>query len=367
MSCMGLSDLMRRAPAALVMIALAIAPVVPALARPPGLMSLPWSDPASETARGTAPVGTTVTFTSHSPFTLSDVGAGAEADPPAQATGTLFMPKNASAAAPVPAVIMLHGAAGVLASRELTYGRQLASMGIAALVIDAFAARRDMARGFIDRLLNITEAMLLADAYAGLRYLGERPDVDGSRVVLIGFSYGGMATLYAAYATVAERYAPDGHRFAGHVAYYAPCIASFSDSRATGAPVLMMYGEEDAIVDPGRCAAVAEELEAGGSEVGIVAFDGAYHQWDGRFSVPREIGRSLASCRYVVERDGTVRDARILVPLSSPFLRKISLGLCAESAGYMIGRDDHIRQLSNRELAHFLSRVFAPSGPDTEE
>jgi hypothetical protein len=38
-------------------------------------------------------------------------------------------------------------------------------MGIAVLVLDAFAPRRDMARGFVERVLNITESMLLADAY----------------------------------------------------------------------------------------------------------------------------------------------------------------------------------------------------------
>ena len=103
-------------------------------------------------------------------------------------------------AAPVPAVILLHGASGVRGAREQTYGRQLAAMGIAALVIDAFAPRRDMGRGFVERILNITETMLIADAYAGLRYLAARPEIDGERVVMMGFSYGGMASVVSAYA-----------------------------------------------------------------------------------------------------------------------------------------------------------------------
>jgi dienelactone hydrolase len=73
---------------------------------------------------------------------------------------------------------MLHGAGGVLGAREHTYGSQLAAMGAAALVIDTFAARRNRAAGFTERLLEITESMAIADAYAGLRWLAQRPEID---------------------------------------------------------------------------------------------------------------------------------------------------------------------------------------------
>jgi dienelactone hydrolase len=329
---------------------------VPAQTAP--ALTSPWPDGA-EIARIE---GQRIRFPSHSPFSLADVGTGPESDPPTEAVGTLFMPKTASAAAPVPAVVMLHGAAGVLDQRELTYGRQLAAMGIAALAVDVFAARRDRASGFVDRLLNITEAMFLADAYSALAYLDRRPDVDGSRVVLVGFSYGGMATTYAAYAQVAERMAPSGRRFAGHIAFYAPCIASFDDHRATGAPLLMLYGGRDAIVDPKRCAAVAAELEDGGADVRTIVYDDAVHQWDGRFNGPREIGRNIAGCAFRVDRKGTVRLDGWGIPMSGPFMRKIFLGLCASSKGYLIGRDNSVRQRSNHDFGAFLNRVlFAPS------
>ena len=324
----------------------------PAFANPD--LVLPW--PAEETAG--LPQGERVTFESASPFTLSNVGNGDEEAPPTAAQGTLYLPADASADAPVPAVVILHGASGVQSVRELTYARQFASQGTAALVIDVFAARRDRANGFINRLLEITEAMFLADAYAGLRYLDALPQVDGDRVALIGFSYGGMVTTYAAYAQVAERYAPEGPRFAAHVAFYAPCIAEFQDSRATGAPLLMLYGGRDAIVDPARCARVAEQIEAGGGAVETVVYPEAVHQWDGRFAQEREIGRNLAGCRFVVEPDGKVRDRWLLLPMSSVFTRKVILGLCADSEGYLIGRNDAVRAQSNRAMGEFLERVL---------
>ncbi|HEX9809900.1 MAG TPA: alpha/beta fold hydrolase [Alphaproteobacteria bacterium] len=310
--------------------------------------------------------GQEVSFPSHSPFGLPEVGTGPEADPPETARGTLFLPESAAPDAPVPAVVMLHGASGVLSAREMVYGRQLASRGVAALVVDVFAARRGRASGFVNRLLEITEAMFLADAFAGLRFLDDRPDIDGRRVVLVGFSYGGMVATYAAYAQVAERFARGAARFAGHVAFYAPCLAEFEDHRATGASVLMLFGARDAIVDPERCAEVAQALSAGGADVQMIIYNDAVHQWDGHFDGPREIGRNLAGCHFTVRSDGSVRGGPLDLPMTGRFMRKVILGLCADTDGYLIGRDDRVRQRSNGDLGRFLERVFRGGGPRRE-
>src|SRR3546814_16050289 len=100
----------------------------------------------------------------------------------------------------------------------------LAAQGVAALAVDVFAPRRERASGFINRLLEITEAMFLADAYAALDYLATRPEIDAGRVALVGFSYGGMVSTYAAHSQVAESNAPNCRHFAAHVAFYAPSL-----------------------------------------------------------------------------------------------------------------------------------------------
>ncbi|MEP4378783.1 MAG: dienelactone hydrolase family protein [Alphaproteobacteria bacterium] len=302
--------------------------------------------------------GERVIYPSHSPFTLWEVGKSDSLDPPTDAHAVLFLPEDASAASPVPAVVLLHGAAGVLGSRELTYGAQFAEMGVAALVVDAFGARRDKASGFIDRLLNITETMTLADAYAGLRYLDAMPEVDGDRIALMGFSYGGISTMLAAFAQTAETLNPGGKRFAAHVAFYGPCIARFDDTRATGAPVLLLAGSEDGIIDPERCGEIVEDLRDGGAEAEFIVYEGAYHQWDGRFAGPRTIGRNLADCDLNVNEKGVVRDTLTLLPMSGPFLRKVILGVCSDADGYLIGRDDAVRDRSNRDVGAFLMRAF---------
>jgi len=313
----------------------------------------PWPEGG---AIGSA-TGVEVTFPSSSPFTPTD----ADEAPAVQARGRLFLPAAAGVAAPVPAVVLLHGAGGVREAREITYARQYATMGVAALVVDAFGARRDVgAASFVDRLLNITESMLVADAYAALAWLAGRADTDADRVALVGFSYGGMASLYAARAQMAETFARGGRRFAAHVAYYAPCIARFERRSTTGAPILMMMGGDDEITDPKRCAETAADLRAGGSDVETITFVGAVHQWDGGFGRWRA-RYSLAPCSLFVGRDGGVSDARTYIPMTGPLSRKVILALCVDDGGYLIGRDEAVRSRSNDLVGRFLARVLAPA------
>src|SRR5690606_29971620 len=114
----------------------------------------------------------------------NDAAAAADRNPPVMAAARLFLPEERQGRSP--AVVLLHGPSGVQEARDLTYARQLAAMGVAALSVDGFGPRRDMASGFIQRLLEITEAMLLADAYNGLRYLARHPGIDPDRIALVG-------------------------------------------------------------------------------------------------------------------------------------------------------------------------------------
>jgi dienelactone hydrolase len=267
-----------------------------------------------------------------------------------------FPAPGASAGDPAPAVVLLHGAGGVGRARELRYARQFAAQGVAAAVIDVFAPRGG--GGFVERLMKTTEAMALADAFATLEWLDGRADIDASRVALIGFSYGGMSAVYAAYAQVVETYGAT-RPFAAHVAFYGPCIARFENPETTGAPVMMLWGGRDAIMDGAACRTLAEDLRRGGSRVTIETYEEAMHRWDGgsrRWRAPAHI----ADCRFRVAEDGTVRDARTGLVMTGPALRATILAFCADRDGYLIGADEAIRTRSNAALARFLNPVLFP-------
>ncbi len=316
-------------------------------------LASPWPDP--DEVRDVAPVD--VTLASSDPFTPADIGRSASRTVHAQ----LYLPPGASAAHKVPAVVLLHGSVGNYEERGYRYGLPLAELGVAVLVVETYASRTDLATSFIGRALHITETMFDADAYAGLRALAARPDIDASHVALMGFSYGGMATTYALYDTVADRLDPGGPRFAAHVAYYAPCIARFADSRTTGAPLLMLYGGRDELIHADRCARIAADLRGGGSAVTVVSYPDAVHQWDGEME-PRLIGRHLADCRFEVDRFGRVHEATTGVTMSNPLTRGLVLAACTGDRPWPIGRDDAVVAKSNADLERFLRGVFDGPG-----
>lgn len=69
--------------------------------------------------------------------------------------------------------------------------------------------------------------------------------------------------------------------------------------------------------------------------------------------------RGLAACRFTVEADGDIRDARTFLPMTGPLVRRLILALCSDGDGYLIARDDAIRARSNQLLGRFLDRIFA--------
>ena len=316
-------------------------------------LDAPWPDP--DEVREVAPLD--VTLASSDPFTPADIGRSAARTVHAR----LYLPPGASAARKVPAVVLLHGSVGNTEERGYRYGLPLAELGVAVLVVETYASRTDLATSFIGRALHVTETMFDADAYAGLKALAARPDIDASHVALMGFSYGGMATTYALYDTVADRLDPDGPRFAAHVAFYAPCIARFADSRTTGAPLLMLYGGRDQLIHADRCAEIARDLRGGGSAVSIVSYPEAVHQWDGEME-PRLIGRHLADCRFEVDRYGRVHEATTGVTMSNPLTRGLVLASCTGDRPWPIGRDEAVAAKSNADLERFLRSIFDGPG-----
>jgi dienelactone hydrolase len=114
----------------------------------------------------------------------------------------LYLPENR--AAPSPAVVVLDGLGGPKEGREREYGQRLSDEGFVALVLDSFACRGVGENGDLIRAFTVTEAMMLSDAFTGFSYLAGRPEVDASKIGVIGFSYGGMITVLTAYEQLAR-------------------------------------------------------------------------------------------------------------------------------------------------------------------
>ncbi len=191
-----------------------------------------------------------------------------------QVAGRLRYP--AAADKPVPAVLILHGSAGI-DSRGDVHADALNGLGIATLELDLWAARGWLAerRG---RPAGVSET--LPDAFAALDYLAAMPEVDATRIGISGFSWGGAMTVLSATRANQQRYATGEHRFAAHGAFYPVCwaydrVPGYELESLGEAPLLILTGDQDDYDTPTSCLELAARYPAG--KIEVVVYPDAHH------------------------------------------------------------------------------------------
>lgn len=193
----------------------------------------------------------------------------------------------------LPAVVILHGSAGV-DSRGDFYEAALNAAGIATLQIDMWEARG--IGGGADR--PGAPIFTLQDAFSALAFLAAQPDIDAARIGVLGFSWGGVNSLGTAELLYNQLFG-GGRRFKAHVAHYPVCYAANAVIpglpppaqlgtqflNLTGAPVLVQLGSLDGY-DNGaeHCDALAAAVDPANT-VEVVEYPGAEHAFD-RLMVP---------------------------------------------------------------------------------
>lgn len=186
------------------------------------------------------------------------------------------------AEAPIPAVVIVHGSAGV-DGRGAFLAEALNQAGIATLEVDMWAPRG--LGGGLGRPRSALET--LPDAFGALRYLADRPDVDAANIGIAGFSWGGVVSMLTATRHNIETYLGRGDRpFAAHAPYYPVCwsyntVPGYDFGELSGAPVFIQAGQLDTYDDPDGCQSLADGLsEQDRAAVSVVTYEGATHAFD---------------------------------------------------------------------------------------
>jgi uncharacterized protein len=187
----------------------------------------------------------------------------------------------ADAAASRPAIVIVHGSAGV-DSRGRGYVVALNQAGFVTLEIDLWAARG--VRSPLERPKSPVET--LPDAFAALDFLAHHTSVDPARIGIMGFSWGGIVSMLSATARAQTTFAKAGQKFAAHAPFYPACwtyniVPGFEFQELTGAPVFIQSGAADLYDDPDSCARLVESLpEKARAHVTFETYPGATHAWD---------------------------------------------------------------------------------------
>lgn len=186
---------------------------------------------------------------------------------------------------PFPAVIALHGCAGLTnkdgqpSERHADWGNRLAAQGFLVLFPDSYESRGLGPQCKVsDRDVSPSKDRPL-DVNASLAYLDQRPDVKPDAVSLLGWSNGGSTVLYSV--------EPAHHPTAGQqdlakaVAFYPGCRVPFETGKwSSRLPLLILIGEADDWTPAQPCKEMVAAAKAAGLPVDIVTYRGAYHDFD---------------------------------------------------------------------------------------
>lgn len=211
-------------------------------------------------------------------------------------TGYVFMP--AKRAAPMPAVVLMHGRGGVyskaakgrydastISQRHRMWGNLWAANGYVAVLVDSFGPRGYPAGfprfSYNERPEAVNEVTVRPlDAYGALAWLRTRKDIAGDRIGLQGWSNGGSAALAAMAAGGSTPASLKG--FNAALVFYPACRlrGRFDDGYRPYAPVRVFHGTADEETSPRRCDAFVEKSRKARGDITMTLYPGAVHGFD---------------------------------------------------------------------------------------
>lgn len=201
----------------------------------------------------------------------------------------------------LPVVVLMHGSGGVGANIA-AWSRTFNAMGISTFAIDGFTGRGITATSTNQAQLG--RLNLIMDIYRALDVLAKHPRVDPERIVLMGFSRGGQAALYASLERFHKRWNNSGLQFAAYIPFYPDCSTTyFGETDVVARPIRIFHGGPDDYNPVRTCKAYVERLKAAGRDVALTEYPDSPHGFD--------LGLLGANMLAVAPKAQTVRNCRI--------------------------------------------------------
>src|SRR6267142_745408 len=206
----------------------------------------------------------------------------------------------------LPVVVLQHGSGGYLANIDV-WSRELNELGISTFALDSFTGR-----GLTE--VNSNQALLgrlnfIVDLYRALEVLASHPRVDPRRIVLMGFSRGGQATLYASLKRFNRLWNKSGVEFAAYVPFYPDCMTTYiSDTEVADRPIRIFVGTLDDYDPISVCKAYVQRLRTAGHDVEVTEYPNASHAFDNPLLPQSAIvlakAETVRNCKIREEADG---------------------------------------------------------------
>ncbi len=305
-----------------------------------------------------------IRFASKTPYDFDVLLAGAGLGADTAGMGTLYFPPGTDGGLPL--MIVVHGSGGIAPGREESYVDLFTGQGIATFVLDYYSPRGVAGDvPYMTKVLGVTEFDVISDIFHALKVLRTHPRIDGSRVGIIGMSYGGMAVRFAMDSRFKQLLDPAGAPFKLHIDNYGPCFQKLNSPAITGAPLLTLRGTADSSNELPACLRRESELRELGAIVDAEIYEGAGHAWEN--ATPRKLYEDsphVVGCEMHYDAAGfaSVNGKPInALPLAATREQRIVSRMRSSSAleecvryAYIIGQDKATHQKANARILQFL-------------
>ena len=284
-------------------------------------------------------------------LTISDAAflKGQDAGSPVTIAGEL---RVAQGTGRMPVVVLVHGSSGIGSNTEV-WARQFNQLGISAFILDSFTGRGLTVVGPDQSQLGRLNLSL--DAYRALEVLAKHPRVDPKRIVLMGFSRGGQATLYASENRFLKTWNRSGLDFAAYLPFYPDCHTTYqNDTDVANRPIRIFHGSADDYNPAPPCKAFVERLRGTGHDVELIEYAGAQHSFDS------PLGPTTPT---VSANAQTVRNCRIREEPVGQLINAVSgasftyADSCVERNPH-VGYDPDAAHAAHRYVGEFLVTLF---------
>jgi dienelactone hydrolase len=276
--------------------------------------------------------------------------------------GYLYVPRNASPGARLPAMVVVHGSGGARDYISGRYGRELSAFGVVTLAIDSFTPRG--VTSTVEDQTRVTSGQMARDAFAAKAFLEKNPVVDPARIGVMGQSKGGAVALLAAdsWYEANARKQLGVLPFAAHIPMYPGCTLQYRHPHVT-APILVLAGGDDDYVGVKTCAEYVGRMRAAGADVTLIIYPGAEHGFDGRDNLTYywiKDAQNFRDCVLYVEDDGrtVTKTGEPVDPRDMRQVMEVFRKTCLRT-GATIGTNHAAKRKSLEDIESFIkARLF---------
>ena len=215
-----------------------------------------------------------ITYKSSNPFEFFHILTSQECDEQ-DMFGSLIFPDEEKEKYPL--VICMHGSMGWRGHHH-EHSVNFLNNGFAIFRVNSFDARQVVS--IVEDQIQVTLATVMTDCFNALKILSKHPNIDSSKIFIAGWSLGGSTAVYSAWDPLAEKLAPEGERFAGHLAFYPGAFMWPEEMRWSKSPILTLIGADDDYTPPVLIEKLSPAINQNGGNSKVIVYKGGHHSFD---------------------------------------------------------------------------------------